>query len=379
VHVPLDEPDPGPRQPVLRLERVSKRFPGLLALDEVDLSLYQGEVHALTGENGSGKSTLAKILQGIEQPTAGIIEIDGRPVEISTPARALGFGIVGITQELTLAPSLSVTANILMGRLPRRRSGVIDWTLARRMARSALDALEVNVSEDAIVSELSTELRQEVEIVRAVSARSRVLILDEATSSLSEEAAKRLLALVDRLKQAQVAILMISHRMSELYALATRATVLRDGRVVDVVPLPDTEQSELVRMMIGRKVGDLYSKRSIAKGSAVLVVRDLASRDGKLRAATFDVRAGEIVGVAGLVGSGKAQIGECLAGATRSHGHVSVRGETANLSTPYMALKSGIGLVPDDRAHAAILPTRSVRQNLSIAWTRSLSRGGVIA
>ena len=350
----------------------------MVALDGVDLTLHAGVVHALIGENGSGKSTLARVACGALAPDAGRIEVDGVQRTLGSPKEALDLGIVTITQELTLAPTLSVAENIFIGRLPRARMRRIDWTRLRADAREVLDSLDVHIDERRAVGELSVELQQEVEIARAVSSPARLLILDEATSSLSDAAAKRLLEVVERLRSRGVAVLMISHRLHELYGAASTASVLRDGRLVADVPLPSTPESELVRLMVGRELSDYYRKRRIEPGETVLEVEGLRSRDGRLGPTTLTVRRGEIVGVAGFVGSGKAELGQALGGAIPSEGSVRVRGRPADLSHPRSALASGIGLVPDDRKRAALLPTRSVAENFSVAWTGELTRAGVL-
>jgi ABC-type sugar transport system ATPase subunit len=364
--------------PLLRLSGITKRFPGVVALNDVDLALHPGVVHALTGENGSGKSTLARISSGALAADAGRLEVDGVERTIRSPKEALELGIVTITQELTLAPTLSVAENIFMGRLPRGRMGRIDWPKLRADGREVLDGLDVRVDERRTVGELSVELQQEVEIARAVSSQSRLLILDEATSSLSEAATGRLLETVERLRAAGVAVLMISHRLPELYAAASTASVLRDGRLVANVPLAATPERELVRLMVGRELGDYYRKRTIEPGETVLEVEGLHTQDDRLKPTTLSVRRGEIVGVAGLVGSGKAELGLALGGAIPSDGSVRVVGRPADISRPRSALASGIGFVPDDRKRAALLPTRSVAENFSVAWMSRLTRAGVL-
>jgi ABC-type sugar transport system ATPase subunit len=364
--------------PLLRLTGITKRFPGVVALDGVDLALEAGVVHALTGENGSGKSTLARIASGALAPDAGRMEIDGVERTIRSPKEALDAGIVMISQEPALAPTLSVAENIFIGRLPRGRLRRIDWARLRADARAVLESLQVRVDERRAVGDLSVELRQEVEIARAVSSPSRLLILDEATSALSETASQRLLGMLEQLRSRGVAVLMISHRIAELYGAASTATVLRDGRVVADVPLTTTPESELVRLMVGRELGDYYGKRRIHPGETVMEVDRLRSRDGRLKATTFSARRGEIIGVAGLVGSGKAELGLALGGAIPSDGSVRILGRPADISQPRTALASGIGFVPDDRKRAGLLPTRSVGENFSVAWMPELTRVGLL-
>jgi ABC-type sugar transport system ATPase subunit len=362
---------------LVEMEGIGKAFPGVVALDGVDFELQAGEIHALAGENGSGKSTLVKILYGAHQPDAGTIRIDGEPVSFSSPRQAIEHGIVAISQELTLAPTLTVAENILMGRLPRRR-GAIDWVKTRRLARQALDELGVHVDPGQRIEDLPLELQQEVEVARAVSANSKVLILDEATSALSEAATERLIERIQQLRDRGVAIVFISHRLREVYSCSSRATVLRDGRLIGTVPLPETGESRLVQMMVGREIDDLFNKRRIEQRGPVLDVRNLTTEDGSVIDASFQVRSGEILGIAGLVGCGKNELALALGGAVHSTGEVLVRGRSARLHSPGAAMGAGISLVPDDRKRNAILPTRSVQHNLSAAWMSQLSRLGVV-
>jgi ABC-type sugar transport system ATPase subunit len=363
--------------PLLELRGVTKAFPGVLALDGVDFSITPGEVHALTGENGSGKSTLARVINGSLQPDAGAILVDGAEQRIPDPRTALRLGIVTISQELTLAATLSVAENIFLGRLPRR-AGRVDWRAMHRRAQEVLDHLHVHVSPSTIVGRLSVEMQQEVEIARAISSDARLLILDEATSSLSEAATRRLLDVVEEQRASGVAVLMISHRMPELYGSASRATVLRDGRLVGTCPLPETSEARLVSMMVGRELGDYYGKREVAQGEAVLDIDAIASLDGALRPTSLRVRRGEILGVAGLVGSGKAELGKALGGAIPCTGSVRVDGAEVGMGNPRSTLAGGIGFVPDDRKRSALLPNRSVAENFSLPWMRRISNRGVL-
>ena len=366
------------RLPVVRMTRISKQYPGVRALDGVSLTLFPGEIHAVAGENGSGKSTLAKILYGAVRQDEGRIEVDGAEVNWGSPRQALDEGIVAISQELTLAPSLSVAENVLMGRLPRTQLRTVDWGAAHRAARAALDQLDVRVDTRARVGDLSIELQQEVEIARALSAEPRVLVLDEATSSLSEAATSKLLAKLLELRQRGVAVLFISHRLRELYDCADKATVLRDGQLVGELPLPATSSGELVRRMVGRPISDLYHRRFIDRGDVLLAVNGLAAPEHDLFSATFEVRAGEIVGIAGLVGSGKAELGLALGGAIPAEGEVLVAGRRVRVDTPRRAQAAGIAFVPDDRKRQALLPTRTVQHNMSISWIDHLGVAGVV-
>jgi ABC-type sugar transport system ATPase subunit len=364
---------------LVRMRGITKRFPGVVALNKVDLDLYPGEVHALVGENGSGKSTLCKCLYGFLQPDEGTIEIDGSVKEIRNPTRALQLGIAAITQELTLAQSLSVTENILMGRLPHGRLG-IDWKKAHASARAALDQIGANIDERTQVSSLSVQLQQEVEIARAISTRSRVLIFDEATSSLSEDATARLLAKIAQLRSKGVAIVFISHRLKEIFSSAQRATILRDGQLVAVVEMSQTNEGELVNKMVGRTMTDLYGKRPITVGKPLLEVRNLSTSDGKIRNVSFCLRRGEILGISALVGSGKIQLGKAIFGAVPATGEVRLDGKPVALGSPSNGICAGIGFVPDDRKNCALLMTRNIRHNLSLPWmkTGGFTRFGLV-
>ena len=364
--------------PLLALRGIRKVFPGVRALESVDLTVNAGEVHALTGENGSGKSTLASVINGSLQPDDGTMELDGQEQRFAAPAQALDAGIVTITQELTLAPTLTVAENIYLGRLPKGRFGRVDWPRLRRAAQETLERLGFEIDPRRRVAELNIEHQQEVEIARAVAAGGRLLILDEATSALSENATRRVLEIIEQERAQGMAVLMISHRMPEIYAAASRATVLRDGRVVGTLPLPETPESVLVSRMVGRELGDYYGRRRRKAGDVVLEVSGLASYDGRLRPTSLRVRSGEILGVAGLVGSGKAELGLALGGAIPSEGTVSVGGKPVSVSNPRAVRAAGIGFVPDDRKRAALFPTRSVGENLSMAWLDMLSRRGFI-
>lgn len=360
----------------IRVRGICKSFPGVQVLDDVSLDLHRGEIRGLTGENGSGKSTLAKILTGLYQPEAGSIEIDGKEVLLKGPASAASYGIIAVSQELTLAPELTVAENICLGQLPRKKLGTVDWQRCRLIARDVLARLNLEIDEQAIVGKMPIELRQAVEIARALSRNAKLLILDEATSSLSEAATDRLLTIVEEMRDKDAAILMITHRMPELYRSASRATVLRDGKVVDTVALPATSESTLVRLMVGREVGDYYGARTSAPGDVVMRVRGLDTDGGVLGGASFDLRRGEILGIAGLVGSGKSELALAIAGAIPSTGSIEVAGRQLKDRSPRGALAAGIGYVPDDRKAAAILPRRSVAENFALGWMDNVSRYG---
>lgn len=371
-----------PREPELRLTSIAKSFGATVALEEVDVHFEAGTVTALTGENGSGKSTIAKILGGMTSPDSGEIAIRGKVERIPNAKVARMHGVALISQELTLADELTVAENMFMGRLPRGRWGALSWKSMNTDAARVLDSYGMEIDPRTRVGSLPLETRQEVEIARALATDPRVLILDEATSSLSEAAADRLLRLVELRREMGTAVVMITHRMKEIYRVADRAAVLRDGHIVATVPIPSTGEDELVRLMVGRELGDYYDLRTHAIGeSPVLGVAGLSVSSTGLGPVDLTVHRGEIVGVAGLSGSGKESLGHALGGAVPAEGSVKVAGETVELGRPDRILRGGLGFVPEDRKAMALLLGRSVSDNLALAWsstifTRGLRRRG---
>ena len=369
---------PADATPVVRLEGIAKRFGAAVALESVDLEFRLGTVTALTGENGSGKSTIAKILGGVHAPDSGRILVDGRPVSLPSSKAALAHGIALISQELTLAGDLTVSENVFMGRLPVRGGSVVSWPALHRRTRELLEGYGLDLDPRSRVGELSIELQQQVEIVRALAVDARVLILDEATSSLSEQTASRLLELVEERRRAGVAVVMITHRMNEIYSAAGSAAVLRDGRIVAEVPLPATTEDQLVRLMVGRELGDYYGRRTHPHDETVVLrTRQLQAAGSGLLPVDLEVRRGEILGVAGLSGSGKETLGHALAGSVPASGDVEVEGRTMRLGDPRTAMRRGVGFVPEDRKRKGLLLNRSVAENLSLAWGRQVYRRGL--
>lgn len=362
---------------LLSATRLTKQYPGVLALSGVDVSIRAGEVRALVGENGSGKSTLAKILYGTCVPDLGSVDFDGRPLPFGSPGKALASGVVAISQELTLAPELSVTENILMGRMPTR-FGRVDWRSAHRRAAEALGEMELELDPRRPVGSLPVELQQEVEIVRALSQPAKLLILDEATSALSKFAADKLLSRVQSVSTDGCAVLLITHRMREIRQVAHSATVLRDGKLIATASIDDVTDDDLLRMMVGRDIHDIYGSRTTSIGAEVLQTRDLTSDEGSFEGVDLVVREGEVVGLAGLVGCGKSELGLALMGAHPSHGTLMVAGEQLTRRSVGRSIKAGLGYVPEDRKRQGLLPTRNVLENLSTPWKGLASRLGVI-
>ncbi|MFO1061677.1 MAG: sugar ABC transporter ATP-binding protein [Dongiaceae bacterium] len=364
--------------PLLEMRGISKSFPGVQALSEVRLDLAAGEVHALMGENGAGKSTLVKILCGIYQPDAGTIRLDGRPVAIASPTAALTLGISPVHQEVNLQPYLSVAENIFLGRLPRNRLGLVDGRRLRREAAAILDSLGVPLDPAQPLGALPVAGRQIAAIARAVSTEARILIFDEPTSSLSEREAALLLDMIRRLRDRGLGILYISHRMEEIFRLCDRITVFRDGRHIATRPAAETSLREIIQLMIGRDLGDLFRKQAAPIGAPVLEVRGLGRR-GLLHDISFTVRRGEIVGLAGLVGAGRTELARALFGDLAiDQGEIRIEGRPARPRSPRQAIAAGIGLVPEDRKDQGLVTALSVQQNISLPMLRALSRGSIV-
>ena len=302
--------------PLLQAREIEKSFPGVRALSGVSFEVKAGEVHALLGENGAGKSTLIKILSGVYQPDGGAILIDGRETRFASPEDAKLAGVATIYQELLLFPELTVAENIFLGHAPLSGRGRIDWRAMRAKAEQLLDSLEIDdLSTDQIVGALSVGNRQRVEILRALSHDARILIMDEPTAALTESDVTRLFDIVRRLKARGVGIVYISHRLDEIFEIADRVTVLRDGAYVGLRPVADTTSAELVQMMVGRRIDNLFPKTTVPIGAAVLEAREIVRRP-MTKSVSLTVRAGEIVGLAGLVGSGRSEFAQTIFGIT---------------------------------------------------------------
>jgi ABC-type sugar transport system ATPase subunit len=366
--------------PLLDAQRIEKRYPGVKALAGVDLGVDPGEVHALLGENGAGKSTLMKVIAGSVRPDAGRLLLDGDEVPFGDAEHSRTRGIGIVYQELSLVPQRSVAENVVMGRWPRTRLGTVNWRRLRPEARRHLDRVGLEVNETRPVSELGMAERQQVELAKALSTDVRVLLLDEPTSALSEREAGRLFEIIRELKSAGVAILYVSHRLSEILEIADRITVLRDGHLVDTVGAAGVEETRLVQMMIGRKAvrGERVAVVQLsANAPVVLRARGLARRP-RLKEIDLELRAGEIVGVFGLVGAGRTRLARTLFGLEpATAGELEVAGRTLTVDSPAKAIEAGLGYVGEDRA-AGLVPRMSVASNITLASLTEVARGPVV-
>jgi ribose transport system ATP-binding protein len=359
--------------PFLEVRDISKTFPGVRALNRVTLAVARGEVLALAGENGAGKSTLMKILTGVlEHDAGGEIRIDGEPVVLrdGNHARALGIGI--IYQELSVVENLSVAENIFLAREPLNRFGLIDRARMNDEARALLDKIGMRIDPREQVSRLSVGQKQMVEIAKAISCDSKVIIMDEPTASLSHHETRILLDLIKQLRTQNIGIVYISHRLEELFELADRVTVLRDGATVGTAPMAEVTREWLVRKMVDRDLNDLYAvSASHATREVVLEVRNLAlhtydSAPAKIRDISFAVHRGEILGIAGLVGSGRTEIMEMIFGMRPCSGEVLIEGKRVTIARPHDAIAHGIGFVTEDRKGQGLIAGMSVRENFSL-------------
>ncbi|MFR0352722.1 sugar ABC transporter ATP-binding protein [Streptomyces sediminimaris] len=361
---------------LLRIEGIRKSFPGVVALDGVDFDLRRGEVHVLLGENGAGKSTLIKMLSGAYHPDEGRVLVDGEEVNIRGAQDAERLGIATIYQEFNLVPDLTVAENIFLGRQPRR-FGMIDRKTMEADAEVLLKRVGVNVSPRARVRELGIARLQMVEIAKALSLDARVLIMDEPTAVLTSEEVDRLFAIVRTLCEDGVGVVFITHHLDEIAALGDRVTVLRDGRSVGQVPAA-TPEDELVRLMVGRSIEQQYPREQPEKGAALLTVEGL-TRDGVFHDVSFEVHAGEVVGIAGLVGAGRTEVVRAVFGADPyDRGAVKVSGAAVRRGDVNAAMAAGIGLVPEDRKGQGLVLDASVEENLGLVTLRAATRAGLV-
>src|SRR3954451_8674651 len=356
---------------VLSLEGVAKSFPGVRALDGVRFDVRAGEVHALLGENGAGKSTLIKIMSGVHEPDAGTLLLDGGPVRFARPQDAQRAGVATIYQELLLFPELSVAENIFLGHAPRGRFGAVDWGAMRARAREILASLDIHdLDVDRTVGALSVGNRQRVEIAKALSQNARVLIMYEPTAALTEADVERLFAIVRLLKARGVGVVYISHRMVEIFTLADRVTVLRDGRYVGTRQVGEFREDELITMMVGRTLDALFPKGEAEIGAPVLEVRGLRARP-QLRDIDIVLRRGEIVGLAGLVGAGRSELAQAIFGMNPPEaGAILLDGRPVRIRAPRDSVRLGIAYVPEDRGQQGLVRPMRVRENVSLAVLR---------
>jgi inositol transport system ATP-binding protein len=360
--------DAAPVSPyLLEVEGVRKAFPGVVALDDVQFRLRPGSVHALMGENGAGKSTLMKIIAGVYTPDQGEFRLRGRPVALTSPLDALENGIAMIHQELNLMPFMTVAENIWIRREPKNRFGFIDHGELHRKTQALFDQLSIDIDPDIDVHRLSIANRQMVEIAKAVSFESDILIMDEPTSALTETEVAHLFRIIRDLRGRGKGIVYITHKMNELFEIADEVSVFRDGKYIATAASADVTRDDIIHMMVGREITQMFPKETVPIGDVVLSVRDLCLA-GVFHDISFDVHAGEILGVAGLVGSGRSNVAEAIFGVVpATSGTIAIRGRTLDIRSPDVALRNGMAFLTEDRKETGCFLILDVLQNMQMA------------
>jgi ABC-type sugar transport system ATPase subunit len=352
--------------PLLRLTGIRKEFPGVLALDGVDFELLLGEVHALVGENGAGKSTLIKIIAGLYRSDGGEMQVSGEPVVFRSPADSIARKIKVVYQELDLVPDMTVAENVFLGNFPRTARGLVDWQQLRKSTADVLAELGMDIDPDTRVGELRVAEQQLVEIARALSQQAQIVIMDEPTSALSPGEVERLFGVIEQLRQRGVGIIYVSHKLDEIFRIADRVTVFRDGQRVVTRPIREIALNDLVTWMVGRELTDLYPKTAAAIGDALLVVENLSAPG--VQDVSLTVRAGEVVGIFGLMGAGINSVGRAIFGANpRSAGSVVVDGVPMKSGSPSDAMEKGLALLTESRKEDGLVLPLSVKDNMTLA------------
>lgn len=359
---------------VLKLDSIVKTFPGVRALDGVKLDIIEGEVHALCGENGAGKSTLMKIIAGAQPYTSGHIYIDGKEVAFRNTREAEEKGIAMIYQEFNMVTELSVAENMYLGRLPKNSFGKVDWKKLYKDAQDELDSLGLRINAKMKVKNLSVAESQMVEIAKCLTIGAKIIIMDEPTAALAEEEIKILFHIIDDLKKKGIAIIYISHRMDEIFEISDRLTVFRDGKYVATKNIEDTNYDEVVALMVGRSVDNLYPKRDYKQQEVVFEAKHMKSRG--VNDVSIALHKGEILGITGLLGSGTIELSKIIYGALpKESGEIYIHGEQRDCSTPRKALEAGIGFVSDDRKQEGLVLIRSIKENISMSSLKKLTKG----
>jgi ribose transport system ATP-binding protein len=361
----------GRHTPLLEMEQVRKVFPGVVALDQVDFTLEPGEVHALIGENGAGKSTMIKIIAGLYRPDGGVMRVSGKEVDFRSPADSIAERIKVVYQELDLVDDLSVAENVFLGGLPKK-GRLVDWNALSSRTAELLRQLGLEINPATPVGNLRVAEQQLVEIARALSRQARIVIMDEPTSALSPEEVNRLFGVIEQLRQLDVGIIYVSHKLDEIYRIADRVTVFRDGRKVVTKPIGETTPQDLVNWMVGRELDDLYPKTPATTGRPLLEVRNVSGSG--LENLSLTVHEGEVVGIFGLMGAGITTLGRVIFGAAdRDSGEVLVDGQIVKPNTPADAMEKGVGFLTENRKEDGLVLPLSVKDNMTLASLKQFS------
>lgn len=364
---------------ILELKHIVKTFPGVKALSGIDFTLKSGEVHAICGENGAGKSTLMKILTGVYTKDAGTILVDGKEVVYKNPQEAEKAGIVFIYQELNVLFDLTVVENLFMGKEITKKFGICDKKAMREKAQEIMDKMGVKIPVDAVMSDLSVGQQQMVEICKALMVDAKVLIMDEPTAALTQSETKVLFDVIKALRKKGVSIVYISHRMEEIFELCDRITILRDGAYIGTRDIKDIDMDGIVQMMIGREIGERYPKREVTIGEEVLRVEGF-TKNKVFHNVSFTVRAGEVLGVSGLMGAGRTEIMQAIFGnLSHESGRIFIEGKEVKIKNPRQAIAAGIGFITEDRKTEGLLLEKSIADNITIANLGKISGNGVLS
>jgi rhamnose transport system ATP-binding protein len=364
---------------LLRATNITKSYAGVQALKAASFALRAGEVHALIGENGAGKSTLIKIITGAVVADSGVIELNGQPITHNTPRVAKALGIAAIYQQPALFAELTVAENIALALEPSGLWKRINWNARRRRATELLAAVGARIDNEALAGDLTMPRQQLVEIARAIGADAKVLIMDEPTASLSEEDTQNLFNVIRKLRASGVGVIYISHRLEELALIADRVTVLRDGATIDTRVMAEVDRHELIRLMVGREVSAVFPKRAVKLGEAVLELRHLGSRVASVSDINLTVYAGEIVGLAGLVGAGRTELARTIFGLTPADaGEILLRGQAETINSPAQAIARGIAYLPEDRRRHGVILEMAISANIGLASLDQLTHFGAM-
>ncbi|MDK2878929.1 MAG: ribose transport system ATP-binding protein [Thermoanaerobacteraceae bacterium] len=367
-----------PDYEVLKLINITKSFPGVKALDNVNFTLLKGEVHALVGENGAGKSTLIKIISGVYKKDSGQILLEGKPIEINNPRDAYSRGISTIHQEFNLIPNLNCAQNIYLGRERINKFGKVDDKGIYNSTKELFEKIGVNINPEVLIKKLGVAERQLVEICKALSLNAKILIMDEPTAVLSEKETDKLFYIINSLRNQGVSIIYISHRLDELFQIADRATVLRDGRLIRTVKMKDVNKELLTKMMIGRDLSEQYPKDNVKRNVEVFRIENL-SIQGTSKKISFKLNKGEILGIYGLVGSGRTELARAIFGLDKiESGEMFLEGKAIKINSPRDSINKGIVLIPEDRKNQGLVLSLTIENNITLPHLKSFSKCGII-
>jgi len=365
------------KTPLIEMQGITKVFPGVRALDNIDFELLKGEIHALVGENGAGKSTLMKVLFGVYEPDAGKILLNGKEVKIHGPAHAQHLGISMVHQEIMLVPEMNAVQNIALGREARLGAGVLNWNAIYKDARENLERIGMEIDLRTPIKNMSVATQQMIEIAKALSRKAEVIILDEPTSTLTPHEIEGLFKILKNLARQGVGIIIITHRLEEVFDVADRVTVFRDGKNIKTWPIQEITKEAMIQAMVGRKIENIYQAKPQREKTEMLRVENLCS--GKVQNVSFTAYEGEILGIAGLVGAGRSELARAIFGADPiDSGKVFVRGEEKKLKTPKDAVSQGIGFLPEDRRVQGLVLSSSLESNVALGVYDRLSKYSVI-